>query len=192
MSDFVLAHPRFEVLPDPFDLVDVLDPGSAASFHEQLIVAAQRLIELPSGVDVIAERGPLDFLAYLEALVTLGRATVAREVSQDLRMTTAAAIGHVDLLVVLPLAGVPDVWVPDEEDPRLRTAMDQHLLELCDDDELLGALARVVELVGSPKERLPPSRLSTPRTDQKAGPLGVPLVPHFGSPLLSRGRVRLL
>ena len=57
-------------------------------------------------------------------------------------------------MVVLPLAGVPDVGVPDEEDSRLRTAMDQHLLELCDDDELLGALARVVELVGSPEERL--------------------------------------
>lgn len=154
MSDFAFAHPRFEVLSDPFDLVDVLDPGSAASFHEQLIVAAQRLIGLPSGVDVIAERGPLDFLAYMEALVTLGRVAVARGVSQDLRMLTVAAMGHVDLLVVLPLVGVLDVWVPDEEDPRLRTAMDQHLRELCDDDELLGEGARVVELVGSPEERL--------------------------------------
>lgn len=154
VSDFALTHPRFEVLPDPFDLVDDLDPGSAASFREQLVVAAERLIAVTATAEVIAERGPLDFLAYLDALETVGRVTVSRAASQELRMLAAEAMGHVDLLAVLPLAGVPDVWVPEEEDPRLRTAMDEHLLELCEDDDLLGEGVRVLELVGSPQRRL--------------------------------------
>ena len=76
VSDVALTHRRFRVLPDPFELVDGLDPVSVTSFHEQLLVSADRLTALPPDADVIAERGPLDFLAYLEALELLHRGTV--------------------------------------------------------------------------------------------------------------------
>ena len=154
VSDFALAHRRFQVLSDPFDLVDALDPGSAASFHEQLILSAERLTVLPRGAAVIAERGPLDFLAYLEALEALGRATVYRPALRELRAITADASGNVDVLAVLPLSGLEGVWVPDDEDPQLRSTMNEHLLDLCDDDELVGQIGRIVELTGTPEERL--------------------------------------
>jgi hypothetical protein len=112
VSDFSLTHRRFRVLSDPFDLVDALDPSSAASFHEQLILSAERLTVLPRHADVIAERGPLDFLAYLEALEALGRATVSRPVLHELRAITADALGNVDVLAILPLSGLEGVWVP--------------------------------------------------------------------------------
>jgi hypothetical protein len=154
VSDFALAHRRFQVLPDPFDLVDALDPDSAASFHEQLILSAERLTVLPWDADVIAERGPLDFLAYLEALESLGRASVSGPVLHELRAITADALGNVDVLAVLPLSGLEGVWVPDDEDPQLRRSMDERLLDLCDDDELVGQMGGIVELTGTPEERL--------------------------------------
>ena len=154
VSDFSLTHRRFRVLSDPFDLVDALDPSSAASFHEQLILSAERLTVLPQHADVIAERGPLDFLAYLEALEALGRATVSRPVLHELRAITADALGNVDVLAILPLSGLEGVWVPDDEDPQLRRSMNERLLDLCDDDEVVGQTGRIVELTGTPEERL--------------------------------------
>jgi predicted ATPase len=155
ISDFALRHPGFTVLPDPFDLMDeTWDTPNAALFAAQLRVAATRLSSAESAGDVIAERGPIDFLAYLAALADLGRPSVGRDDLARLRATTAEAMAHVDLLVVLTLE-VPDVIrVPDDEDPGLRTAMDAHLLDLCDDDELIGAVGRVVEVGGSPQQRL--------------------------------------
>ena len=44
--------------------------------------------------------------------------------------------------------------MPDDEDPDLREAMDARLLDLCDDEELVGSVRRVVEVAGSPQQRL--------------------------------------
>ena len=45
-------------LPDPYELVDDdLEPGGPESFGQQLAFAAERLVELPAGADVVAERG---------------------------------------------------------------------------------------------------------------------------------------
>lgn len=154
VSDFALAHPAYRVAGDPADLVDEADLASAASFHRQLVVAAERLLELLPGCDVIVERGPIDLLAYLAAATELGRVELTRQTWRSLRDTTAAALAHVDLLVLLPLSERDDIWVPDEEDLPLRAAMDQCLLELCDDAELVGGVGRIVELAGPPQVRL--------------------------------------
>lgn len=142
-------------LPDPFELVDDdLDPAGAASFVAQLDVAAERLVELPHSADVVAERGPVDLLAYLAALSDLGRPSVGPVVLGRLRASTAAAMTHVDLLVVLPLDPAAGIRVPEDEDPGLRDAMDARLLDLVDDDELVGPATTVVEVAGGPEERL--------------------------------------
>jgi len=154
VSDLAAAL-GFEQLPDPFELVDDdLDPAGAESFGQQLVVAADRLVELPAGADVVAERGPLDFIAYLEALADLGRPSVGPGVMARLRVTTADAMAHVDLLVVLPLEASGGIRVPDDEDPQLREAMDTRLLDLVDDDVLIGPGTRVVEISGSSDRRL--------------------------------------
>jgi hypothetical protein len=142
-------------LPDPFELVDdPVDPAGADSFVAQLEVAAERLVELPCGTDVVVERCPLDLLAYLEALADLGRPSVGREATARLRATTQVAMCHVDLLVVLLLDPRDGITVPDDEDPQLRAAMDERLADLVDDDELVGPGTRVLEVAGSPEMRL--------------------------------------
>ena len=148
ISDFALAHPGFAVLPDPFELVDEsLGSGSVVA---QLRVSAERLLDpsLPSAV--IAEGGPLDFLAYLAAFDELGRSGTAAGLLRREAPLAAEAMRKVDLLVLL---GPEDIAVPDEEDPELRDATAEALLELADDEDLTGG-ARILELQGDPATRL--------------------------------------
>lgn len=61
---------------------------------------------------------------------------------------------NVDLLVILPLNAHDRIWVPPDEDPALRTAMDATLLELGDDPDLRGHHAVVIELTGDRETRI--------------------------------------
>jgi len=101
---------------------------------------------------VIAERGPLDFLAYLDALDALGRPGRSSGLQERGAAIVAETAPSIDLLVLLPLSG-SGIDVPDDEDPALRDEMDAALLELADDPDLVGG-ARVIELVGDPAQRL--------------------------------------
>jgi len=155
ISDFVLGHPGFAVLPDPFELVDEeADAPSGALFAAQLGIAADRLHDEPADADLIAERGPLDFLAYLLALAELdGRALDERFLARA-TARTAEAMAAVDLLVVLPLSASDPIHVAADEHLELRAAMDAVLLELVDDPDLVGPGVAVVEITGDPASRL--------------------------------------
>lgn len=153
ISDFHADHPRYVVLGDPFDEIDddVLDPTSDASFAAQLRFAASRLRETAGERHVIAERGPLDFLAYLTASERLDRSDGAllpwatRLVRETMPL--------VDLVAVLPLDATPRVFVPEDEDPALREAMNDSLLELLDDLEDDGVAPRIVLVTGDAQAR---------------------------------------
>ncbi|RYJ00135.1 MAG: hypothetical protein EON52_24330, partial [Actinomycetales bacterium] len=154
VSDAAAARDWSMVLEDPYELLEESTAGSdAGSFVAQLELAADRLLPAPPGAWVIAERGPLDFLAYLDALAVLDRPTCSVRTRERLEVLAAAAMQHVDLLVVLPLDAGAGIVVPDDEDPALRSAMDDRLLELVEDPALTGP-ARVVELGGAPTRRL--------------------------------------
>tara|TARA_Y100000815_G_scaffold160669_1_gene145784 strand:+ start:1163 stop:1711 length:549 start_codon:yes stop_codon:yes gene_type:complete len=154
IADFASRRPEFEVFPDPYELLDdaPAEPDAGVMFA-QLQLSAARLLDLPPGANVVAERGPLDFLAYLEALDALGRPTRSSELFRRGVAATIEAMQHVDLLVLLPLTASDRIEVSEEEDLELRTAMNEALLELADDTDLVGA-ARVVEVTGSPAGRL--------------------------------------
>lgn len=154
IADFVAARPEYSALHDPFELVDeAFDGASAGSFFAQLQVAGARLLELSPGASVIAERGPLDFMAYLAALDELGRSDRAAGLLRRGAEQTLLAMQHVDLLVLLPLRPADGIQVPDSEDPELRDAMNDALLELADDPDLVGDVA-VLEIVGDREQRL--------------------------------------
>lgn len=152
IGDFAMSHREWEVLPDPFEDIDAAAEPDAALFLRQLRIAAERLLEPATG-PVIAERGPLDFLAYLDALDALGRRSSALELLERGRRLTARTMDGVDLLILLPLAATDPIEVGVEEDPELREAMDLALLELADDPDLTGG-ARVVEITGDRARRL--------------------------------------
>ncbi|MEC4611979.1 AAA family ATPase [Tsukamurella tyrosinosolvens] len=154
IADFAAVRPGYEVLPDPFEELEesALDLD-AGTFYSQLVAAAGRLRGLRPGDRVIAERGPLDFLAYLRALDDLGRPTRSPGLLDRGATITAEAAAAVDLLVLLPLHHRDPIPVGDDEDPELRSAMDAALLDLADDPSLTGR-GRIVELTGSREDRL--------------------------------------
>ncbi|WP_395245753.1 hypothetical protein ACGGZK_08080 [Agromyces sp. MMS24-K17] len=155
ISDFALRHPEFTVLPDPFELVDeTWDAPGAAMFAAQLRVAAARLGPEESAGDLIAERGPIDFLAYLLALDELTGSAGSREFLERAAAITTEALGHVDLLVVLPLTARDRLAPGPDEHLELRAAMNDALLDLVDDPDLIGGRSKVVEIAGDRAARL--------------------------------------
>jgi len=152
VADVVAACPGYDALEDPYELLDEdMTQPDAGAFVAQLKASATRLLGLSAAADVVAERGPLDFLAYLDALERLGRPTAPDDVYERCLDLTFAAMSHVDLLVVLPLeSGSPSVG--EDEDPALRAAMDAALLDLVSEAELTAG-AEVVELAGSAAAR---------------------------------------
>ncbi|MGW8483179.1 AAA family ATPase [Microbacterium sp. NPDC055903] len=152
ISAFAARHPTFEVHADPHDLTG---SGSGVdSFIEQFHVAARRLQRLPAGRDAVLERCPLDFLAYLEAWDALGRPGRAAAAIPDLVEPAVSAMAAVDLLVVLPLSTASGIHLPADEDLDLREEMDAALLTLTEDPDLVPGSVRMIELAGTPEERL--------------------------------------
>lgn len=155
ISDFALRHPSFTVLPDPFELVDeTADSPTTALFAAQLRIAADRLTREQHPGDVIAERGPLDFLAYLLALAELSGADLDDAFLDRATTRTAEALRTVDVLAVLPLTGRDVIEVDDDENRRLRAAMDAALMDLLGDPDIVPPSVPVVEITGDPVARL--------------------------------------
>lgn len=155
ISDFALAHPEFAVLPDPFELIDeAWDAPNSAMLTAQLRVAAERLVGDEQGERFIAERGPIDFLAYLLALAETTGRTAPDELIERTTAMTLDALDRVDLLVVLPLSADDPIHVGPDEDLELREAMNRLLLELADDPDVVGDRLRVAEITGDPSSRL--------------------------------------
>lgn len=155
ISDFSLRHPDYTVLPDPFELLDEsADVPSAGVFASQLHLTADRLTEEHPEKDLIAERGPLDFLAYLLALADLTGRPLDAGTLERATTRTAEALRAVDVLIVLPLTGRDPIHVSTDEHLELRVAMNDVLLELLDDQDVIGEDVTVVEVAGTPAERL--------------------------------------
>ncbi|WP_243062150.1 ATP-binding protein [Humibacter sp. RRB41] len=155
VSDFALRHPEFAVLPDPFELMDeAWDAPSTSMFARQLRISAERLVSGEHGEHFIAERGPIDFLAYILALAELTGRDVRDDLIERGTALTAEALRRVDLLAVVPLTESDSIYVDADEDPALRLTMNGVLLELIDDPDLVGSRLVVAEVTGSPQARL--------------------------------------
>lgn len=155
VSDFAARHRRFAVLPDPFELVDeAWDAPSPALFTAQLRISTARLHPDETAGPLIAERGPIDFLAYLLAWEELTGGEVPRDLLERLIEETRDAMAHVDVLVVLPLTPADEIFVDAEEDLALRAAMNDILLDLIADDDVTGGHPDVVEITGDRDQRL--------------------------------------
>jgi hypothetical protein len=158
VEDFLERHPEYAHEPEPYEW---LADGHGASFSadlcaadvwQQLETSVERLSVYAAPSNVIAERSPIDFLAYLEALHTLGREDTSRMLAAA-RELVSRGMEHVDLLVILPLND--DIGLPEDEDPELRDAMNSRLLEILDgaSDEIASP-ARVTEIAGTRRQRL--------------------------------------
>lgn len=144
IEEFLRLHPEFAHEPEPYEVL-VDDYGEefsaepcAEDFLRQLEFNVERLGQHAIGENVIFERCPLDFLAYLCALDA--------DVSEALRRRISNATQQLDLIVYLPLDHETDA---DGEYPKLRRAVDLQLSELFG-----SASVTVIEAHGSTPQRL--------------------------------------
>ena len=98
---------------------------SVEDFLRQLEFNVHRLKQHKPGARVIYERCPIDFLAYIECL---------SQTHDDLTTRVSEAIENLDLIVYLPIDNT--IYVPQDEFPKLRKAVDRRLSEIYRDDEL--------------------------------------------------------
>jgi hypothetical protein len=153
VDDFLAVQPQYVHEPEPYDALELYGESSgeeptAADFYRQLELSVETLRGYGPGTRVIAERSPLDFVAYILALRGRDRIEAAIELA-------SRGMEHLDLLVILPLNDADGIDAPESEDLELRETMNDHLLDIITTDEfdLLGGL-RVIEVQGSRRRRL--------------------------------------
>ena len=110
--------------------------------------------EFVPGEMVIAERGPIDFLAYLLATAELSGVPLDDDLLERAVQMTSTALANVDLLVLLPLTARDEIHVGSNEHLALRSGMDEVLRELVDDPDVVGEPVLTVEIAGDPHARL--------------------------------------
>lgn len=163
VHDFLASHPEYIHEPEPYEwLEDVYgetlpaEPG-VDDFYRQLELSVERLRGYQPGVAVIAERSPIDFIAYIRALTDLERAGRDCELIASAAELAAVGLAHVDVLAVLPLSARDGIVAPEDEDLELRDAMNERLLDIISTDEyglFSSRHPRVVEVFGSGDQRL--------------------------------------
>lgn len=134
--------PRYATIPEPYELLvedghDFSDPPTADDFELQLSRSIE-LVEDDARKDILFDRCPLDFLAYLAA--TDEDLSVAGGLD-DIRN----ALATLDLIVFVPIEEPDLASLPDADDRRLRRTVHETLQELVAED--LGV--RVLEVSGS-------------------------------------------
>ena len=140
IEEFLRLHPEYQHEPEPYEVLSE-DYGEefaaepcVEDFLRQLEFNLERLKQRAAEVNVIYERCPLDFLAYVRALGS----NVTDEKIFD-------ALQQLDLIVYLPL----DEETNNDEFPKLRKAVDRQLSEL-----LTKTNVSVIEATGSTAQRL--------------------------------------
>jgi len=162
IDEFLRRHPEFSHEPEPYTVM-VEDLGEEFSaepcvedFRRQLEFNIGRLNQYGTDENVIFERCPADYIAYLLALEKLSRDPDARRLKERSIEVAQRAMQNLDV-VVFVRPGDRRYEVPDEEDPELRTTVDIHLETILLDNELDlvdGNHPLVIEAIGSTAERI--------------------------------------
>ena len=163
VEDFLAAHRDYVHEPEPYEWLEEVygepaaDEPDVEDFYRQLQLSVERLSSYGIGAKVIAERSPLDFLAYMLALDDLARAGRDCALIASAAESAAAGMAHVDLLVLLPLNDSDGISAPDSEDLELREAMNERMLDIVGTDPyslFVSGRPRVVEIHGTRDQRL--------------------------------------
>lgn len=149
IDEFLRRHPEFVHEPEPYTVM-VEDLGeefsaepSVEDLRRQLDFNVERLNKHAPGENVIYERCPVDFLAYIHALDRKSAEALLEGVSEAMR--------HLDLILYLPFDRT------SEEFPKLQRAVDRRLRSIFREDEfgiMSSTNAIIVEAEGSTDRRL--------------------------------------
>ena len=130
INEFLGAHPDFAHEPEPYEALQEEHGETftaevcAEDFYRQLEYNLSRLRHYGPSDLVIYERSPADFVAYMLALVDLGRDRDATRVLESSLEMARDAIAHLDMVVFLQANDLLGE-VADSEDPKLRRAVER-------------------------------------------------------------------
>jgi len=151
IEEFVRRHPEFTHEPEPYTVM-VEDLGEEFSaepcvedFRRQLNFNIGRLSQHAADDNVIYERCPVDFVAYIHALEPQSAEVLLESIPHAMR--------QLDLIVYIPL----DATSGEVEFPKLQRAVDRRLSAIFREDEfgIIGSTnASVVEVEGPTDHRL--------------------------------------
>ena len=160
IEEFLITHPEYTHEPEAYEtLQDELGESfaaepSAEDFRRQLEHCVNRLEQYRESDDVIFERCPADYLAYMLALTDLRRDSQASRVAAESMGIARSGMKRLDIVVFLRLDR-QDFEVSDEEDPELRRLVDEKLESILSDNELdLFSELLILEPPGPTGERL--------------------------------------
>lgn len=131
----------------------MLDEGyvfeSVPSFHDFEQLLERSLIELsePLPRNVLLDRCPIDYLAYLADLTRV-KAFLPRRWIREVNQT----MSHVDLVVYVPIERPERVLIHAEEGRAMRRRVDEAIREMLVEDSW-GFGVKVIEVRGTPEER---------------------------------------
>lgn len=158
IDDFADRHRDYAHEQEPYwalvqNGVPFSDGVSLPDLEEQLAASAEMISARAGDSDVIFDRCPLDFIAYLE-VVGEGQG-IDWSPSGRLLGRIERALSAIELLVFLPLSQ-PDEIGAAIEFPRLRMQVDRRLKSILRDDALglLERGPRLLELRGTRAHRL--------------------------------------
>ena len=158
IEDFAAACGRFETVPEPCWVfpesgMAFADGPTTADLEEQLEQSCALILESADGQDIIFDRCPLDFLAYLD--VVSGAEGFEWTPHGKLMARIDSALASLDLVVFVPLLRHDEIKVRIEY-PRLRRLVDARLKSMLRDDDLgsLGTGLRVLRVSGSRHQRV--------------------------------------
>ena len=123
------ARPGYELVDEPYHLLedDGYEFAHPPGLDDYVVQRRRSIAELRrAGPDVLLDRAPVDFVAYLLA--------IGVDVSQVVERA-ASAMARLDLVVLVPVEEPDRVTLSADEDPRLRRAVDDELAQLLLDDD---------------------------------------------------------
>lgn len=141
--------PSYAVAEEPYRLLEdegheLADPPSVDDFELQLRRSIELLAE--ARTDILFDRCPLDFVAYLKALDDdFDVEPWLDELRESLRT--------LDLLVLVPIEAPDRIAIPAHEDRRLRCRVDELLAAMALDDAY-GVDVATLEVTGGVDERI--------------------------------------
>ena len=150
---FARRHPGYATEPEPYvALVEMgevfADPPALPDYERQLEFNLEVLRLFKAGDDVIFERSPFDFLAYMVAVA--GEDSIAHWIAP-----VRSAVPHLDAVVFLPIDAA--IEIPESEDLLLRDDVDDLLQQILLEDRFdlfSGCSPILVEARGTVDQRL--------------------------------------
>ncbi|SEP96749.1 AAA domain-containing protein [Devosia sp. YR412] len=157
IDDFTAAYPGYYSVAEPYWLLEqgvpFSDGATIPDLEKQLVESCKLILGYPAGGDVIFDRCPLDFLAYLE-VVSTSEGFEWLPGGRDLAKI-GEALATLDAVIFVPLTA-PDEIAVQIEHPRLRRQVDRRLKTILRDDDL-GLLhdgPRIIEVIGTRAQRV--------------------------------------